>query len=58
MLEDEKKEVDPMFTEELSKCASVVYKMRVLGNFYNWCSLNFFIYDFGTNVPKFIFVIV
>ena len=27
MSEDEKKEIDPMFIEELWKCVSVVYKM-------------------------------
>ena len=31
--EDEKKEIDPIFIEEMLKCASVVYNMRVLKNF-------------------------
>ena len=33
MSEDEKKEIDPMFIEELQKYALVVYNMGVLKNF-------------------------
>ena len=31
--EDEKKEMDPMFIEELKKCVSVVYNWEVLTHF-------------------------
>ena len=33
MSEDEKKEIEPIFTEGLKKCASVVYNMEVLKHF-------------------------
>ena len=36
MLEDEKKEIDPMFTEGFWKCVSVVYKLGVLKHFTSW----------------------
>ena len=33
MSEDEKKEIDPMFIEELQKCVSVLYNMGILKHF-------------------------
>ena len=37
MSEDGMKKIDPMFIEELKKCVSVVYNMRVLKHFVEEC---------------------
>ena len=42
MSEDEKKELDPMFIEELQKCVSVAYKLGVLRHFASWCTESYF----------------
>ena len=42
MSEDEKKELDPMFIEELQKCVSVVYRLGVLKHFASWCTESYF----------------
>ena len=34
--DDEEKVIGPIFTEELSKCVSVVYNMGVLKHFASW----------------------
>ena len=36
MSEDEEKLLEPIFTEGLQKCASVVYNMGVLKHFASW----------------------
>ena len=36
--EDEKNEIEPIFIEELQKCASVVYHMEVLKHFIEECA--------------------
>ena len=36
--EDEKNEIEPIFIEELQKCASVVYQMEVLKHFVEECA--------------------
>ena len=38
MSEDEKKEINLMFIEELQKCASVIYNIRVLKHFVEECA--------------------
>ena len=48
--ENEKKEIEPIFTERLQKCALVVYNMEVLKHFGRE---NFLVW-FGQNVSKYL----
>ena len=45
--EDEKKEVEPIFIEELKKCASLVYDMEVLKHFVEECAGSIQLGDIG-----------